>query len=89
MLMERYRPRTKVRGRESPSDDDDIIATMVMVFADSGSEIHAKSHNFPMTFKYQEFNHIEEDAVKKVDSFILLNVAKMPNYLMTIQKRNK
>jgi len=37
MLTERYRLRTKVRGRES-SDDDDIIATMVMVFADSESE---------------------------------------------------
>lgn len=52
MLTERYRPRTKVRGRESPDDDDDIIATMVMVSVDSGSETRAESQNFPMIFEY-------------------------------------
>lgn len=52
ILTERYRPHTKVRGRESPDDDDDIIATMVMVSVDSGSETRAESQNFPMIFEY-------------------------------------
>lgn len=35
---------------EKVPDDDDIIATMVMVSVDSGSETHAESQNFPITF---------------------------------------
>lgn len=56
MFRYRYRPRTKVRGRESfPSPsyppEDDIIATMVMVFTDSRSKTRIKSKNFPIIFK--------------------------------------
>lgn len=40
---------------EKVSDDDDIITTMVMVSADSGSETHAKlSNNFLNTKNFRK-----------------------------------
>ena len=48
--MERYRVRKF--AEEKVPDDDDIIATMVMVSIDSGSETRAETQNFSMTFKY-------------------------------------